>query len=69
MEKELIFLTSLIIVGSMEKKNNNRINKNKVPFVNETFNLIAYSTYYDKKHCKQVYDYKYDPKKNEINFA
>ena len=50
-------------------KDNNRINRNKIPYINETFTLIACSTYYDKYHRKHVYDYKYDPKKNEINFA
>ena len=50
-------------------KNNNRINKNKIPKKDETFTMIACSVYYDRKHFKQVYDYKYDPKKNEINFA
>ena len=30
---------------------------------------ITCSTYYNKNGYKQVYDYKYNPKKNEINFA
>ena len=50
-------------------KGNNRINKNKIPMKDETFTMIACSVYYDKTHFKQVYDYKYDPKKNEINYA
>ena len=50
-------------------KTDNRINKNKIPKKGETFTLIACSTYYDKNHWKHVYDYNYDPKKNEINFA
>ena len=50
-------------------KEDNRINKNKIPKKDETFTMIACSVYYDKSHWKQVYDYKYDPKKNEINFA
>ena len=47
----------------------NRSNKNKVPKIGETFTLIANSTYYDKKGFRRVNDYKYNPKKNEINFA
>ena len=35
----------------------------------ETFTMIACSVYYDESHFRQVYDYKYDPKKNEINYA
>ena len=31
--------------------------------------MIACSTYYDKNKLKKVNDYKYTPKKNEINFA
>ena len=47
----------------------NRSNKNRIPKINDTFTLIANSIYYDKKGFRQVYDYKYTPKKNEINFA
>ena len=48
---------------------NNRDNKNKIPKIDDKFSLIASCIYYDKNHFKRVYDYKYDPKKNEINFA
>ena len=48
---------------------NNRNNKNKIPKINDKFTLIASCVYYDKTHFKRVYDYKYNPKKNEINFA
>ena len=47
----------------------NRANKNKIPEINDTFTLIACSVYYDKKGFRKVTDYKYTPKKNEINFA
>ena len=47
----------------------NRSNKNKIPKINETFTLIACSIYYDRKGFRKVKDYKYTPKKNEINFA
>ena len=47
----------------------NRANKNKIPKVGDNFTLIACSTYYDKKGFRKVKDYKYTPKKNEINFA
>ena len=50
-------------------KKNNRDNMNKIPKKDETFTLIACSTYYDRKGRKHVYNAKYDPKKNEINFA
>ena len=47
----------------------NRVNKNKIPKIDETFTLIACSTYYDQNGFRKVIDYKYTPKKNEINFA
>ena len=47
----------------------NRCNGNKIPKIGKTFTLIANSIYYNKKGFRQVYDYKYTPKKNEINFA
>ena len=47
----------------------NRANKNKIPKIGDNFTLIACSVYYDKKGFRKVTDYKYDPKKNEINFA
>ena len=50
-------------------KKDTRDNGNKIPKKDEEFTLIACSTYYDNTGFKQVYDYKYDPKKNEINFA
>ena len=50
-------------------KDDNRANYNKIPKKDETFTLIACSTYYDKKKWKHVYDSSYTPQKNEINFA
>jgi len=47
----------------------NRANKNKIPKINETFTLIACSTYYSQDGFRHVYNEKYTPKKNEINFA
>ena len=47
----------------------NRANKNKIPERDDNFTLIACSTYYNKKGFRKVIDYKYTPKKNEINFA
>ena len=47
----------------------NRANKNKIPKIGDTFTLIASSIYYDKTKFKRVFDSKYTPKKNEINFA
>ena len=48
---------------------NNRVNKNKIPKIKDNFTLIACSVYFDKKGFRRVIDYKYTPKKNEINFA
>ena len=47
----------------------NRNNGNKIPKLNEVFTCIASSIYYDQKGFRRVKDYKYTPKKNEINFA
>ena len=47
----------------------NRANQNKIPKINETFTLIACSTYFDQKGARQVINHLYTPKKNEINFA
>jgi hypothetical protein len=41
----------------------NRYNKNKIPKINETFTLIACSTYYDQNGYKKVNDSNYTPKK------
>ena len=48
---------------------NNRINGNKIPKKDDKFKLISCSIYYDKNGFRKVNDYKYTPKKNEINFA
>ena len=50
-------------------KYDNRINKNKIPQKNETFTLIACSTYYNNGQWRHVCDCKYDPKLFDINFA
>ena len=47
----------------------NRDNCTKIPKVNEIFILVGSFIYYDKNRFKRVYDHKYTPKKNEINFA
>jgi len=47
----------------------NRSNGNKVPKIDDTFTLIANSIYYNKNGYRKVKDWKYTPKKNEINFA
>jgi len=48
---------------------NNRVNKNKIPKIDENFTLIACSIYFDKNGFRKVIDYKYTPQRNEINFA
>ena len=49
----------------------NRINVNKIPEIKpkESFIMIANSIYYNKEGVRYVYDHRYNPKKNEINFA
>ena len=47
----------------------NRVNKNRIPKLDDTFTLIACSVYYNEKGYRKVENYKYTPKKNEINFA
>ena len=47
----------------------NRCNGNVIPKVDDTFTFIACSTFYDRLGFRRVYDWKYTPKKNEINFA
>ena len=64
-----VYFTDLLDYCWFYGGTNNRINKNKIPKINETFTLIACSTYYDRNGFRQVYDEKYTPKKNEINFA
>ena len=55
----------------VKKKNKNKDNRRNlnIPKVGDYFSLIASAVYYDKKGFKRVYDYKYTPKKNEVNFA
>ena len=47
----------------------NRANMNIIPKIGDNFTLIACSIYYDKRGFRHVYDWNYNPKKNEINFA
>ena len=61
-------IDSCWIYGSENKNNNYNRNLN-IPKVGEYFSFIASAIYYDKKGFKRVYDNKYNPKKNEINFA
>ena len=49
--------------------NSNRENLNKIPKIGETFTSVVSIIYYNQQGFKRVYDYKKDPKKNEINFA
>ena len=50
-------------------KSDNRANGNKIPKKDETFTLIACSTYYDNNGWKHVYNEKRTPDTNQINFA
>ena len=47
----------------------NRINTNIIPKVDDCFNMIACSIYYDRKHRIYVENEKYTPKKYEMNYA
>ena len=47
----------------------NRANQNIIPQIGNIFTLIACYVYYNKKGFRTVTNYKYTPKKNEINFA
>ena len=64
-------IDSCWIYGSEEKnKNINNNNRNlNIPKVGDYFSFIASAIYYDKKGFRRVYDNKYNPKKNEINFS
>ena len=64
-----VYFTDLLDYCWFYGGEDNRVNGNKIPEINETFTLIACSTYYDKNGFRQVYNEKYTPKKNEINFA
>ena len=46
-----------------------RRNFGKIPKKGDEFTMIACSTYYDQTLFRRVYDYNYNPKKNEINYA
>ena len=64
-------IDSCWIYGSEEKNknvNNNRRNKD-IPKIGAFLTFIASAIYYDKTGYRRVYDSKYTPKKNEINFA
>ena len=49
--------------------NDNRANLNIIPKVEEAFRFVGSFVYYNENGYKRVYNYKYTPKKNEINFA
>ena len=67
--KGVYFTDSLDYCWFYGGEKNNRCNKNRIPKIYETFTLIVNSIYYNKKGLRRVNDYKYTPKKNEINFA
>ena len=46
-----------------------RTNLNIIPKVNDSFIFVGSFIYYNKNGYKRVYDHKYQPKKNEINYA
>ena len=64
-------LDSCWIYGS--ERTNKNVNDNhrnlNIPQIGECLTFIASAIYYNKSGFKRVYDYKYTPKKNEINFA
>ena len=63
-------LDSCWIYGSEKNKNVEDNHRNlDIPKVGDFLTFIASAIYYNKDGFKRVYDYKYTPKKNEINFA
>ena len=63
-------LDSCWIYGSEVNKNALENNRNLyIPQVGECCSFIASAVYYDKNGCRRVTDYKYNPQKNEINYA
>ena len=66
------FLDYAWYYGGISKRGNinaNRANLNIIPKIEDSFVMVGSYIYYDKKGFKRVYDYKYNPGKNEINFA
>ena len=47
----------------------NRANVNKIPNVDENFILVGSYIYYDENKKRRVFDHRYTPKKNEMNYA
>ena len=66
---EGIYFTNLIDYAWYYGGVTNRANLNKIPEVDTPFTLIASHVYYDQTKMRQVFNYEYTPKKNEINFA
>ena len=66
-----IYFTDLLDYCWFYGGKDNRINVNKIPEIKpeESFIMIANSIYYNKEGVRYVYDPRYNPKKNEINFA
>ena len=66
-----IYFTGLLDYCWFYGGKDNRINVNKIPEMNpeNSFIMIANSIYYNKKGFRHVNDHRYNPKKNEINFA
>ena len=48
---------------------NIRCNFNKIPKITETFSMVSSLVYFNREGFRHVYDDKYTPKKNEINFG
>ena len=64
-----VYFTDILDYCWMYGGTTNRINKNRIPNIDDTFTFIGCSTYYNRNGYRKVIDYKYTPKENEINFA
>ena len=64
-----VYFTDLLDYAWYYGGKTNRNNLNKIPKVDQNFILVGSYIYYDKNGCKRVYDHKYTPKKNEMNYA
>ena len=64
-----VYFTDVLDYCWMYGGETNRINKNRIPNIDDTFTFIGCTTYYNKAGYRKVKDYKYTPKENEINFA
>ena len=64
-----VYFTDLLDYAWYYGGKDNRINCNRIPFIDETFTVIVNIIYYDKNGFKHVIGRERNPSKNQINFA